>query len=153
MIFAGEFTERVDTQGRIIVPAPFRPAFQDGLVLARGYERCIVAFTPAAWRRVGDDVGAFSLTDREARRLARFTFSGARPVELDRQGRLPLPTELLQYAAVDRSVMLVGAGAVVEIWAADAWEAEREGLINDASQLSGRLDLRPELPSGDAAGH
>jgi MraZ protein len=136
LIFAGEFAERVDTEGRINVPAPFRPAFEDGLVLARGYERCIVAFTPAAWQRVGDGVSALSLTERKARRLARFTFSGARPAELDRQGRLSLPAELLRYADADRSVMVVGAGAVVEIWAADAWEAEREGLIEDASRLS-----------------
>jgi len=138
MIFAGEFEHRVDAQGRVSIPARFRPAFADGIILSRAYDRCVAAYTPDEWEKVAADIAARPMTQGIARRLARLTFSGAFPTALDRQGRVLLPPALRQYAGLGEQVVIAGAGRVLEIWSRTFWERERQALDDTAAQIAER---------------
>jgi len=138
MIFAGEFEHRVDAQGRVSIPARFRPAFADGIILSRAYDRCVVAYTPEEWEKVAADIAARPMTQGAARKLARLTFSGAYPATLDRQGRVLLPPALRQYAGLGEEVVLAGTGRVLEIWSKGFWERERQSLDDTAAQIAER---------------
>ena len=135
-IFSGEFDHRIDSQGRIAIPARFRAAFAGGVVLARGYDPCIVAHTPEEWERVAADIASLPPTQASSRRLARLTFSGAYPAEPDRQGRVVIPAPLREYAGIGDEAVVVGAGGSVEIWAVDRWRAERMELDEQAAQIA-----------------
>jgi len=138
MIFAGEFEHRVDAQGRVSIPARFRPAFTDGIILGRAYDRCVVAYTSEEWEKVAADIAARPMTQGVARKLARLTFSGAFPTTLDRQGRVLLPPALRQYAGLGEEVVVAGAGRVLEIWSKMFWQRERQALDDTATQIAER---------------
>lgn len=138
MIFAGEFAHRVDAQGRVSIPARFRPAFADGAILSRAYDRCIALYTPEEWEKVAADIAARPMTQAIARKLARLTFSGAFPTTLDRQGRVLLPPALRQYAGLGEEVVIAGAGRVLEIWNKTSWQRERQALDDTAAQIAER---------------
>jgi len=147
MIFAGEFEHRVDAQGRVSIPARFRPAFADGIILGRAYDRCVVAYTPEEWEKVAADIAARPMTQGIARKLARLTFSGAFPTALDRQGRVLLPPTLRQYAGLGEEVVVAGAGRVLEIWSRTFWQRERQALDDTATQIAERA-ASPENGEG-----
>lgn len=136
MIFSGEFDHRIDSQGRIAIPARFRPAFAAGVVLSRGYDPCIVGYEPGEWQRLAEEIASRPSTQASARRLARLTFSGAYPVELDKQGRVLLPGALREYADVSEGAVVVGAGRLIEIWSAERWAQERAALDEQAAQIA-----------------
>ena len=49
-------------------------------------------------------------------------FSSAFDDQIDKQGRITLPTALREYARLDRDVIVVGADTTVEIWDPKAWQ-------------------------------
>ena len=144
MIFGGEFDHRIDSQGRVAIPARFRAAFEDGIVLSRGYDRCIAVYTPDEWQKFAKEITDRPTTRANARRLARLTFSGAYSLELDKQGRVVIPTPLREYAEADDEAVFVGAGRSIEIWSDERWAIERAELDEQAKQIAEEADGQAE---------
>src|SRR5690606_37588999 len=87
-MFMGEYQHTVDTKGRSIVPSKFREHLSDGFVLTRGLDQCLFGYPMEEWKRLEEKLKALPVTKKDARAFARFFFSGATEVELDKQGRV-----------------------------------------------------------------
>ncbi|MBI4305208.1 MAG: division/cell wall cluster transcriptional repressor MraZ [Chloroflexi bacterium] len=148
MIFSGEYEHRIDSQGRLAIPARFRAAFADGLVLGRGYDPCITAYSTNEWQKLAETMRALPETSAATRRLNRLTFAGAYPGDLDRQGRTLIPAVLRQYAGIAENVVVAGAGKYLEIWSSERWRAERQALDAAAAEIAERAHRLS--PSGAA---
>jgi MraZ protein len=135
-MFIGEFEFKVDHKGRVAIPTKFREAFRDGLVLSRGFDKCLIVYTPAEWEKVAERLASMPLTQVNSRRITRFTFSGAFNLDLDRQGRMVLPPALRQYAAIDDEAVVIGAHSHLQIWARGLWDAEKQFMIEHAAEIS-----------------
>jgi MraZ protein len=138
VIFAGEYEHRIDPQGRVAIPARFKMAFADGIVLGRAYDNCVVAYTPEEWERAASDIAQQPNTSSGARKLARLTFSGAYVGTLDRNGRVVIPMQLREYAGLGDDVIIVGTGRFIEIWSEAAWAEERRTLETEAADIAER---------------
>ena len=128
-MFLGTHTPRLDDKGRLFLPARFRAALAEGVVMTRGQDRCLFVFPRQAFERRADELQAASLTSRAARDYGRMFFSSASDEVPDRQGRVTVPPHLRRYAGLDRECVVIGANTRVEIWDAAAWatyEADRE---------------------------
>ena len=134
--FFGEQEHRVDPQGRISLPTRFREAFRGGIVLTRGYDRCIVARTPGEWEAFARRLAEQPLNTTKNRRMRRMSFSAAYDLEADRQGRVLLPASLRRYAQIGESVVTAGMGDFLEIWDKEAWLRESELLDEEASFIA-----------------
>ena len=53
-MFLGTFSPRLDDKNRLVRPAKWRPAFDGGIVMTRGQERCVFAFPRAAFELLVD---------------------------------------------------------------------------------------------------
>jgi MraZ protein len=120
-MFLGEYEHNMDDKGRLAVPARFREALGDGIVVTRGFERCLMGFPRARWDQLAQQVSALSLGQGDARNLRRLLFSGAADVQLDRQGRILIPQNLREYAGLSDQVIVAGLNTHFEIWSADRW--------------------------------
>lgn len=136
VIFAGEYEHRIDPQGRVAIPARFKMAFLDGIVLGRAYDNCVVVYTPEEWERAASDIAQQPNTSSSARKLARLTFSGAYVGTLDRSGRVVIPVQLREYAGLGEDVIIVGTGRFIEIWSTGAWSEERQTLDTEATEIA-----------------
>ena len=95
----GEYEHTIDDKNRLTLPAKFRRAFVDGILLTRGTDGCIDAYTRDEWaRQVHDPLASRDALSKDTRRLRRFLYSGAVEAEIDRQGRLMIPARLIEYA-------------------------------------------------------
>ena len=64
--------------------------------------------------------------DKGARKFVRFFLAGAASVEVDKQGRILIPSVLREFADLDKEVVLVGVGGRIEIWSKERWEETSE---------------------------
>lgn len=124
-MFLGEYEHSIDNKGRIAIPARFREHLRTGLVLARGYDRCVAVYPLAEWSKVVAAFEALPMTLAKNRRHARSIFSGAFQLEADRQGRVLLPPTLREYAEIDDVGVITGMNSYLEIWARQLWAVER----------------------------
>ena len=77
-MFLGEFEYSIDQKGRVALPARFREAFKGGVVLSRGFDRCIEVYPEAEWQQEAQRLAALPRTKADNRRLTRQRFSSAR---------------------------------------------------------------------------
>lgn len=140
-VLVGEYDLKIDHKGRIAIPARFRETFRDGLIIARGFDRCLTVYAVAEWQKMAERLASMSLTQVNSRRITRFAFSGAYNVELDRQGRVIVPAALRQYAGVGDEVVMVGAYSHLEVWAKQLWDAEKQFMIEHAAEISEAVEM------------
>jgi MraZ protein len=125
-MFLGTFSPRLDDKNRLILPAKWRPAFESGIVLTRGQERCVFAFPRAAFEALVDELAGAPLTNKDARDYSRMLLAGAQDEVPDKQGRITVAPLLREYAGLTRELAVLGVGRRLEIWDATTWQQLQE---------------------------
>jgi MraZ protein len=138
-MFLGRHQHTVDAKGRLAIPARFRDALSDGLVLTRGIDRCLTLYPLDAWTVLADKISALPMTDPDARTFRRMVFAEAVDLTLDAQGRILVPPELRRYAELEREAYVVGVHTSIEIWSPERWAAIQRGLDDDGVEVAQRL--------------
>ncbi|MCF3942526.1 division/cell wall cluster transcriptional repressor MraZ [Oceanobacillus alkalisoli] len=138
-MFMGEYKHNVDTKGRMIVPAKFREELGDTFVVTRGLDKCLFAYPMNEWKIIEEKLKQLPLTKKDARAFTRFFFSGAVECEVDKQGRINIPSTLRTYAALEKECVVIGVSERVEIWSGDKWEEYVEESEESFSEIAENL--------------
>ena len=136
----GEYEHTIDDKNRLTLPAKFRQAFDEGLVLTRGIERCLSAYPRDNWTEtVESRLQELDSLSKESRVMQRYFFSGAAEAELDKQGRVMVPSPLGDYAGLGKEVVVVGIRDHLEIWDRASWRAHLDEIEGSAEDVAERL--------------
>ena len=136
----GEYEHTVDDKGRVTLPARFRDVFKNGIVITRGMDRCLYAYTPEEWEKlVQSQLGSLNPLSPDSRRLQRFFFSGAAETIPDKQGRVLLPPRPAERAQLERDVVIAGVYDHLEIWDRSAWRAQMKEIEENAEDAAERV--------------
>ena len=142
MLFFGEYSYKLDDKGRLPVPPRFREPLKDGIVLSPGPDGCVNAYTIKEWQRFSESIAAASTSPSKLRKLKRTVFGQAFPADIDGQGRVSLPEPLRTFAGIATEAVVVGVSDHLEIWARDAWDAEKADDQAQAWQIMEGLEKR-----------
>lgn len=121
-MFMGEYNHTIDPKGRVIIPAKFRDSLGDSFFVTRGLDGCLFVYNEEEWTNFEAKLKTLPITNKDARNFVRFFLSSSDNVEMDKQGRINLPTKLIEYADLSKDVVLIGVGSRVEIWSRERWE-------------------------------
>ncbi|MBS4540094.1 division/cell wall cluster transcriptional repressor MraZ [Clostridium sp. D2Q-11] len=130
-MFIGEYNHSIDKKGRIIIPAKFRENLGTSFILTKGLDNCLFVYPLEEWNILENKLKTLPLTRKDARAFVRFFFSGATECELDKQGRILIPSNLRDHAKLDKETTIIGVSNRVEIWSSSEWED-----YNDDDDLS-----------------
>ena len=126
----GKFPAKMDDKGRLFVPAKLRGELGAKFYVTYGFNgnhNCLTAYTEQDWNNMTENFNKLSITQRSG--PARLIFINAVECEPDKQFRFSMSQNLMNYAGIDREVLLVGRAGQAEIWDAAASETfERENL-------------------------
>jgi len=124
----GKYTAKLDEKNRLFVPSKLRAELGDTFFVTLGVNcghRCLTIYTAQEWETLSQNYNALSISQRAG--ATSLIFMNAAECSPDKQFRFPLTSFLLQYAGIDREVMIVGRAGQAEIWDAEefaAFEAE-----------------------------
>ncbi|HRA19100.1 MAG TPA: division/cell wall cluster transcriptional repressor MraZ [Anaerolineae bacterium] len=139
-MFFGEHEHSLDEKGRLILPARYRAAFEQGFFLTRGLENCLWMFTMPVWHQLTARLSESGLSSLPARQLDRLLYSGSEG-PLDKQGRLLIPPSLRSFAGLAENdpVVVVGVKNRIELWNLDRWQALTAQLGENGSDFATAL--------------
>lgn len=144
-MFMGEFAHNIDRKGRLIMPAKFREDLGETVVVNRGLDGCLYVYTLDQWQIVYEKLSMLPTTKKDARKYQRLMLSKASECDLDGQGRILIPANLVSLAELEKECMIVGVANHIEIWAKHKWERmeeEEEGSFEEiAESLSDFMEL------------
>ena len=118
----GEYNHTIDAKGRLIIPSKFRDSLGDEFVVTKGLDGCLFVYDNKEWSAFEEKLKSLPLTNKDARQFVRFFLAGATVAEVDKQGRILVPANLREFAALEKEVVLIGVASRVEIWSKDRWE-------------------------------
>ena len=121
-MFIGEYQHTIDPKGRVIIPAKFRDTLGESFVVTKGLDNCLFIYPNEEWQNLERKLRTLPLTSRDARAFTRFFFAGATECQLDKQGRILIPSNLRGYANLDKDIVIIGVSTRIEIWSNDVWD-------------------------------
>lgn len=144
-MFQGAAQLNLDGKGRLAIPARYRDALLSScagnLVLTADADGCLLVYPEPEWLPIRDKLLKMSSMNPKIRALQRRLIGYADNVVMDGAGRVLISPALRSYAALDKSVMLVGQGNKFELWDEAKWQAQQE---TDLSFMNGELPAELE---------
>ncbi len=139
-MFFGQYEHSIDDKSRITLPARFRDALADGVVLSKGLDGSVDVYPREAWQMtVAERIGRLDPLLPDTRLLQRHFFGGAAEDVPDKQGRVLLPAPLVRHGKLAKDVTVVGNNDHLEIWDRAAWAERLEGIEGSADNVAQRL--------------
>ena len=149
--FRGESYHKVDSKGRVSIPALFRrvlersdPNYTEGLnpelVIVYGDHRrnYLECYTISAIEEVDAKIDALPRGSMERRMLQRLFHGQSFPTIVDDTGRLVLPVKLRRKIDLDAEAFFIAAGDTFQIWKPETYETA------ELAQTEAWLDNLPE---------
>ena len=120
-LFLSCYENRLDTKGRISVPAAFRSSLNSenfsGVVLYRSFtHNCIEGVSMSRMEKIANATDQMEMFDGELDDLSALIFADARPLQFDVTGRIIIPEDLLKHANIKDTALFVGRGNSFQIW-------------------------------------
>ena len=139
-MFFGQYEHAIDDKSRITLPARFRDALADGVVLSKGLDGSVDVYPRERWEMtVVARIGELDPLLPDTRLLQRHFFGGASEDVPDKQGRVHLPAPLVAHGKLGKEVTLIGSNDHLEIWDRSLWAERLEGIEGSADNVAQRL--------------
>lgn len=139
LMLMGEFHHNIDDKGRLIIPAKFREDLGNEFIVTRGIEKCLFVYSKDEWNKIVDKLKKLPFTNKDARNFTRFFLSGASMCEFDRQGRINISSNLINYASLNKECVVIGANDRLEIWSEVLWNNFFESNEDNLSDIAENL--------------
>ncbi len=135
--FTSEYECKLDAKGRLVLPARIKNGLPETsgneLVVGLGFEKCLIVYPILEFKKLYAKVAGLSEFNPDYRKLQRNFFRGNTVVELDSSGRFLIPKQMLNYAQLEKQVVVVGMGNKVELWNPDLY---KEQLYDNQNEFS-----------------
>ncbi|MDQ1257455.1 MAG: transcriptional regulator MraZ [Candidatus Hydrogenedentes bacterium] len=145
-MYIGTAETVLDSKNRITVPVRVRETMHvldhSTWYMTRGFDGGIFLFPRSEWDKIRGVVSRYSAMDARVLDYRRLLFASVTEVQPDRQGRMPVPAHLREYAGLDRDAVLIGVGDYMELWDRDAWWAFQKKQEPDFKAMAAQFFAR-----------
>jgi MraZ protein len=147
--FIGEYECKVDPKGRVMLPAGLKkqisPAAQEKFVLNRGFEKHLNLYPMDEWQRISAEVNKLNLFVAKNREFLRRFNNGATELELDNTSRFLIPKKMMEYAGIEKDIVLFAYSNRIEVWSKQAYdklmtEEAGEDFSSLAEEVMGKIN-------------
>jgi MraZ protein len=138
-MFIGEYEHTLDEKNRVSLPKSFRAGLGKKMVMTRGLDNCLFAYSESDWKKVSAKLSELSFAQADTRGFNRFLLSGAAEVEVDSAGRILVPEHQRQFAGLKKTIVFAGVSDRVEVWDATRWKSYKAKIEKQADALAEKL--------------
>ena len=132
---------KVDVKGRLLIPSALKkqlsPVIQKGFVLKRAvFQNCLELYPLDQWEELIKKVNSLNRFKKKNNDFIRRFTAGVKFIELDGNGRLLIPKDLIEFSNINREVTLSTSVNIIEIWDKSSYEKAIADSRNEFAQLA-----------------
>ena len=139
-LYIGEFEVKLDDKGRVVLPAGLKKQLPKDavgkLVVNRGFEKCLMLYPEEVWLKTTAEINDLNVYSKKNRELVRYFYRGAQKVEMDSADRILVSRRLLEYAGIEKEVILSAFNDRIEMWSKDVFDQLMDDEPDDFSDLA-----------------
>ena len=152
----GKYSTTLDDKGRFALPAKLRvvtdekkkPLLSGDLILTKGMEGCLSLYPAGEWYEIQARFSTLNFTQRDFRLFSRRFYSAAGVVSPDKNGRILIPSHLIDEAALKKELLVIGVNRWVEIWNPERYAYYLEQYAGSYEEVAERLFAGHDQRSG-----
>jgi MraZ protein len=149
----GEFICKLDSKGRFMLPSGLKKQLSNGdqecFVINRGFEKNLTLYPESEWQKISKEINSLNLYTKKNREFVRYFFRGASELTADSTARVLLPKPLMDYAGLDKEIVLFAYGNRIEIWSKELYESTLNVEPDDfsvlAEEVMGRINSNNDV--------
>ena len=122
-MFLGEFTHKVDSKNRIMMPSEFRENLKGDFYITKGPENSLIIYTEEEFAKQSQKLDERINESKKNRAIKRLFFSSTVKMSLDKQGRILLNKNFKDYSGIKDEAMIIGNNTTIELWDRERWQA------------------------------
>ncbi|MDR9456458.1 MAG: division/cell wall cluster transcriptional repressor MraZ [Salegentibacter sp.] len=137
----GTYECKVDAKGRLMVPSALKkqlaPMLQEGFVLKRAvFQSCLELYPMEEWDKLMKKMNGLNRFKKKNNDFIRRFTAGVKSVEVDANGRLLIPKDLVGFAGIEKEIVLNSAINIIEIWDKEQYEKTIYESTDDFADLA-----------------
>lgn len=145
----GEYDCKIDPKGRFRMPTDLIGQLGEGVrtfVVNRGFEKCLMLYPEPVWERITTEINQLNLYNKKNRDFVRYFYRGAQKLELDSADRMLITKRLLEYANIDKDLILSAYNDRIEVWSKEQYDRMLDEEPDDFSGLAEEVLGKINMP-------
>nr|WP_042288409.1 division/cell wall cluster transcriptional repressor MraZ [Nonlabens ulvanivorans] len=139
--FIGTYECKIDAKGRFMMPVSLKkqlaPVLQEGFVLKRSvFQPCLELYPMKEWNEMMVRMNKLNRFKKKNNDFIRRFTAGVKTVEIDANGRLLIPKDLIQIASITKDLTISSAINIIEIWDKQSYEQVIDEAALDFADLA-----------------
>ena len=137
----GTYECKSDGKGRMMMAAPLKKqlasVLDDGFILKRSvFRECLELYPMAEWNALMQKINKLNRFVKKNADFIRLFNAGVKIVEIDSNGRILIPKDLMSFAGLEKELVLTSATNIIEIWDKTKYEEAINGAVNNFAELA-----------------
>jgi MraZ protein len=138
--FLGDYEVTLDSKGRFLLPSAIKKELTGEtagqFVINKGMEPCLTLWPKQSWDPVYARLNSLNDFEPKVRYFKYMFLDGVQAVDADSAGRILLTKTLIDYAQLDKDLILKASGDKIQVWDKNVFRKFIESLSQAADTYS-----------------
>lgn len=138
-MFFGNYSHSLDEKGRLVIPKKMREELGNKIFIMKGFDGALAIYQESSYSRVVEELEKYSFNKKENRDYLRLKLASIVDLDVDKMGRVQLPTAILGKYHINKDVIVLGVGDHIEVWDKERYEEYMTSIEDEYENIAERI--------------
>ena len=143
-MYFGSFAHNLDEKGRLMIPRKMREELGYKVYIMKGFEGSLSLCNEERYQKLVEEFSRLSFNQSKVRDYLRLQFASTYEMEVDKLGRVQIPTALLTKYNISKEVLVLGIGDHIEVWDKAKYEEYENSIKDEFESIAENIDAKKE---------
>ena len=143
-MYFGSFAHNLDDKGRLMIPRKMREELGYKVYIMKGFEGSLSLYDESGYQKLVNEFTRLSFNQQKVRDYLRLQFASTYEMDVDKLGRVQLPSALLTKYGISKEVLVLGIGDHIEVWDKAKYEEYENSIRDNFESIAEEIDTKKE---------
>ena len=143
-MYFGSFAHNLDDKGRLMIPLKMREEVGYKVYIMKGFEGSLSLYDESGYQKLVNEFTRLSFKQSKVRDYLRLQFASTYEMDVDKLGRVQLPSALLTKYGISKEVLVLGIGDHIEVWDKAKYEEYEDSIRDNFESIAEEIDTKKE---------
>ncbi|MEA5061518.1 MAG: division/cell wall cluster transcriptional repressor MraZ [Erysipelotrichaceae bacterium] len=143
-MFFGSYVHTLDNKGRLVIPSKLRDEAGTRVYILKGFDGALSIYKSSDFDKMVEEINTLPFNKRNSRAYLRVQLASTCELDVDKQGRVQLPSQLLEKYGIGKDVIVIGVGDHMEVWDKKTYEDYEKGVDKDFESIAEKIEKDEE---------
>ena len=143
-MFFGSYVHTLDNKGRLVIPSKLRDEAGTRVYILKGFDGALSIYKSSDFDKMVEEINTLPFNKRNSRAYLRVQLASTCELDVDKQGRVQLPSQLLEKYGIGKDVVVIGVGDHMEVWDKKTYEDYEKGVDKDFESIAEKIEKDEE---------